>query len=220
MYPVVLYPLPEDEGGGWFAEIPDLPGCASDGPTPAEALKAVEEAQEAWLAVARERGFEVPHPAGDGHRVIALRLPESVYNHLAMKAFAENRPHRVGDVAAGLIEEALPDPVGCGDRIAAGPDVLHVYGQALWHQDVYLVGNRRALRKLRAAVTAALNRGRGSCETFANDGEGYDVHVVCVDDPATLDKLAVPYHGKHAREASRDAVWPDRLLPGQPGAEA
>ena len=214
-YPVVLYPLPEEEGGGWFAEIPDLPGCCSDGPTPAEALKAAEEAQEFWLAVARERGLECPPPAGEGHRVVVLRLPGALYDHLAMRAFAENRPHRVAEVAADVIASAVLPP-----GAEAGRDVLHVYGQAFWHDEAYLVGDRRALRKLRAAVTAALNRGRGSCETFANDGEGYEIHVICVDDPATLDRLAVPYHGKHARETSREAVWPDRLLPGQPAAGA
>ena len=37
-YPVVVEPLPEEEGGGFAAIVPDLPGCMSDGETPEEAL--------------------------------------------------------------------------------------------------------------------------------------------------------------------------------------
>ena len=30
-YAIVLRPLTQQEGGGWFATIPALPGCAGDG---------------------------------------------------------------------------------------------------------------------------------------------------------------------------------------------
>ncbi len=32
-YPVIIEPLPQDEGGGFVALVPDLPGCMSDGET-------------------------------------------------------------------------------------------------------------------------------------------------------------------------------------------
>ncbi|CAK0770758.1 hypothetical protein WCLP8_4630002 [uncultured Gammaproteobacteria bacterium] len=34
-----LSPLSEADGGGWLAEVPDLPGCMSDGATPEEAAQ-------------------------------------------------------------------------------------------------------------------------------------------------------------------------------------
>ena len=33
-YPIVIQPLPSDEGGGFLALVPDLPGCMSDGASP------------------------------------------------------------------------------------------------------------------------------------------------------------------------------------------
>jgi hypothetical protein len=30
-YPVILEPLPQGDGGGFVALVPDLPGCMSDG---------------------------------------------------------------------------------------------------------------------------------------------------------------------------------------------
>ncbi|MEA1831135.1 type II toxin-antitoxin system HicB family antitoxin [Methylobacterium durans] len=48
-YPVVITPLAEDDGGGFAATVPDLPGCMSDGETPEEALHNVLDAIECWI---------------------------------------------------------------------------------------------------------------------------------------------------------------------------
>lgn len=53
-YPILLRPLTKEEGGGWLAEVPDLPGCMSDGETPGEAVENVQDAIQEWLAAARE----------------------------------------------------------------------------------------------------------------------------------------------------------------------
>jgi HicB_like antitoxin of bacterial toxin-antitoxin system len=37
-YRFTITPLPEDEGGGYPIEFPDLPGCMSDGETIEEAI--------------------------------------------------------------------------------------------------------------------------------------------------------------------------------------
>ncbi len=37
-YPIVVEPLLVEEGGGFFATVPDLPSCMSDGATPEEAV--------------------------------------------------------------------------------------------------------------------------------------------------------------------------------------
>ena len=59
-YPVVISPLTQDDGGGFAATVPDLPGCMSDGETPEEALVNVRDAIDAWIAMARELGHAVP----------------------------------------------------------------------------------------------------------------------------------------------------------------
>ena len=62
-YPVLISPLSEDDGGGFLATVPDLPGCMSDGETPAEAIDNVQDAIEEWLDLARKLGREIPTPS-------------------------------------------------------------------------------------------------------------------------------------------------------------
>jgi predicted RNase H-like HicB family nuclease len=59
-YPILLIPDPDD--GGWYAKIPPLPGCMSDGTTIAEAVENVNEAKALWLEVALEEDDEIPEP--------------------------------------------------------------------------------------------------------------------------------------------------------------
>jgi antitoxin HicB len=62
-YPVLIEPLSAEDGGGFLATVPDLPGCASDGETPEEALANVRDAVEAWIEEARGLGRAVPAPS-------------------------------------------------------------------------------------------------------------------------------------------------------------
>jgi predicted RNase H-like HicB family nuclease len=62
-YPVIISPLSEDDGGGFLATVPDLPGCMSDGETPEEAIANVQDAIGVWLEAARELGREIPAPS-------------------------------------------------------------------------------------------------------------------------------------------------------------
>ncbi len=61
-YEVIIYWSEEDEA--FIAEIPELPGCMADGPTPAEALAAVQEVAAEWIEVAHDLGRPVPAPRG------------------------------------------------------------------------------------------------------------------------------------------------------------
>ena len=62
-YPITIRPLTEAEGGGFLALAPDLPGCMSDGETPAEALANVYDAIECWIEGAEELGHPIPEPS-------------------------------------------------------------------------------------------------------------------------------------------------------------
>jgi antitoxin HicB len=62
-YPVVVEPLPAEDGGGFVATVPDLPGCMSDGATPEEALTNVQDAIGAWIEAANDLGHAVPKPS-------------------------------------------------------------------------------------------------------------------------------------------------------------
>lgn len=61
-YRIVITPLSQDEGGGFFAEVPDLPGCHSDGETPHEALTNVQDAFEEWIDSMQSMGASIPEP--------------------------------------------------------------------------------------------------------------------------------------------------------------
>jgi antitoxin HicB len=61
-YPVVIEALADEEGGGFLATVPDLPGCMSDGETREEAARNVEDAIECWIEEAIETGRAVPTP--------------------------------------------------------------------------------------------------------------------------------------------------------------
>ena len=62
----------EAEEGGFWAEVPALPGCLSQGETMDELLANVREAIEAWLAT--EPPVEVGEEAGERRRVVELSL--------------------------------------------------------------------------------------------------------------------------------------------------
>ena len=52
-YPVIIEPLPQDDGGGFVALVPDLPGCMSDDETAQAALASVMDAVDAWIDEAK-----------------------------------------------------------------------------------------------------------------------------------------------------------------------
>jgi antitoxin HicB len=62
-YPIVVEPLPVEEGGGFVATVPDLPGCMSDGATPEEAVSNVQDAIVAWIEAAQDLGHPIPKPS-------------------------------------------------------------------------------------------------------------------------------------------------------------
>jgi predicted RNase H-like HicB family nuclease len=61
-YRVIIGPLSDEDGGGFFAIVPELPGCMSDGETPQEALDNVYDAIGCWIEGCRESGAPVPEP--------------------------------------------------------------------------------------------------------------------------------------------------------------
>ncbi len=52
---VVIQPLPLNEGGGYLAAIPEMPGCIGDGDTMEAALADVLKAKIEWLAAMKQR---------------------------------------------------------------------------------------------------------------------------------------------------------------------
>ena len=61
-YAILVEPLEPEDGGGYLATVPDLPGCMSDGSTPQEAVTNVQGAVREWLDIQQARGVVPPLP--------------------------------------------------------------------------------------------------------------------------------------------------------------
>lgn len=61
-YEVIIYWSNEDEA--FIAEVPELPGCASDGQTYEQALANVQVIIDEWIETANELGRTIPEPRG------------------------------------------------------------------------------------------------------------------------------------------------------------
>ncbi len=86
-YKVELYP----DDGAFVAEIPDLPGCITQGDTMEEAISFINEAKILWLKTAIDRGITIPEPRQlDGYSgKFLLRMPKSLHARLAGQATDE-----------------------------------------------------------------------------------------------------------------------------------
>jgi predicted RNase H-like HicB family nuclease len=61
-YEIILYWSADDDA--FIAEVPELPGCAADGPTRQTALANAEIVIDEWIETAQELGRPVPEPKG------------------------------------------------------------------------------------------------------------------------------------------------------------
>lgn len=72
VYPAIFFPW--EDGEGYTVEVPDLPGCVTEGPTLADAILMAQDAASGWVLGELEEGNPVPsaramsdlHPEGDG----------------------------------------------------------------------------------------------------------------------------------------------------------
>ena len=90
-YEIKIRKLTEEEGGGWFAEIPLLPGCMSDGETPEEAVVNLTDAKKCWIETSIELERPVPEPANNSFSgQLRVRMPKSLHKTLSERAKEEN----------------------------------------------------------------------------------------------------------------------------------
>lgn len=57
-YEVIIYWSEDDTA--FIAEVPELAGCAADGATMSDALRAAEVAAEEWIETAKSLGRPIP----------------------------------------------------------------------------------------------------------------------------------------------------------------
>jgi len=61
-YEIIIYWSVEEHA--FIAEVPELPGCAADGPTYQKALANAEVVIKEWIETAKELERHIPEPKG------------------------------------------------------------------------------------------------------------------------------------------------------------
>jgi len=61
-YELIVYWSDEDER--FVVEVPELPGCMSDGRTYTEAVENAQTIISEWIETAQSQGREIPEPRG------------------------------------------------------------------------------------------------------------------------------------------------------------
>lgn len=64
VYPAIFSPW--EDGRGYTVEVPDLPGCVTEGPTLAEAISMGEDAASGWVLEELEEGRPAPSASAMG----------------------------------------------------------------------------------------------------------------------------------------------------------
>jgi antitoxin HicB len=115
--PTYSYRLtPDPEQGGFFAEHPELEGCAAQGETADETIANLDAARELWIEIRLEDGLPVPQPAAETHSGrISLRVAASVHSRLAQYAQAH------GLSLNKLLNRILSDSVNGLGPLLRGP---------------------------------------------------------------------------------------------------
>lgn len=104
-YRVTVRPLSREEGGGYLAEYPEVPGCMSDGETVEEAIANGREALRDTLAVFKETARRIPKPSAVEPAQWRQRLPRSLYSKLTAQAEAEGVS--INGLVTAIIAEAI-----------------------------------------------------------------------------------------------------------------
>ena len=89
-YPIEIRPLTAEEGGGFLATFPDLPGCMADGETPEEAVTDACDTFECWMDAHIADGRPVPMPGiANASGKFVQCLHRSIHSRLQYQAKAE-----------------------------------------------------------------------------------------------------------------------------------
>lgn len=100
-YPVVLRPLSAEDGGGWIALVPDLPGCMSDGATAQAALENVDGAIHEWKQTAIAKGRPIPEPDASLEQSLEQVVPEHIRRQ------AENYARQMMQARSGDVDPSI-----------------------------------------------------------------------------------------------------------------
>lgn len=102
-YAIIVEPLSAEDGGGWLASVPALPGCMGDGTTREEALADALLAIEEWKDAAHKSGLAMPGTQAAGQW--RQRVPRSL--HEKLKRLAESEGVSLNQFVTSVLAEAV-----------------------------------------------------------------------------------------------------------------
>jgi hypothetical protein len=89
--------------------------------------------------------------------------------------------------------------------------VIHIHAQREWHDDAYIVANRKALEQLRDMIDVVLREGQTNQSFMVQDGECFDLYITMDDSHWQSDswkRRALPYTDEVASNSHQDNVIP------------
>lgn len=92
IYPAIFTPF--DDGNGYTVQVPDLPGCVTEGDSMIEAIDMAQDAASGWILGELEEGNS--YPAASDHA--SITAPEGSFVNLIvldMDAYAEKYGSKV-----------------------------------------------------------------------------------------------------------------------------
>ena len=134
-YRFILAPMSPGAGGGWVAQVPELPGCIEHGDTPETALAAAKDAITDWIDYAKAEGIPIPEPLppyGEFSGKFTLRLPRSLHGRLSGLADVEgiSLNQYILDRLSGSTKHEMAATV----KIETAPpqvDIMRLWGPAI-----------------------------------------------------------------------------------------
>ena len=113
-YQLVLSKLDVEDGGGYLATVPDLPGCMADGETIAEAAEEIRDAILAYLNALEADGIAFPEPTRnaidtDVSGKFQVRIPKTL--HARLKRIADDEGVSLNQIATVYLAEGAAKKV-------------------------------------------------------------------------------------------------------------
>jgi antitoxin HicB len=177
-YKIEISKLPSSEGGGYLAIVPRLPGCMSDGDSPQEALKNVEDAISCWIETASELGREIP--IEDEYKVeddfsgkLTLRMPKSL--HKMVTEQAEQEGCSINQLIMMYISMGLGNEFGKNQvsiNFDASSDIFQKMINKQWKNHVPVENNRNILLDIKD-ICSDDDLTVDSCSRDTNLGRGW-----------------------------------------------
>jgi len=115
-YQIVVLRLTDEDGGGYYGFVPDLPGCSSDGETRVEAIVNLEDALNEWLHVQGERGAVIPEP-GEATRAAVKEIDQLLNDLQELIEFKSSAEEKISQLERKIAEWAAvrrDDPATTG----------------------------------------------------------------------------------------------------------